>query len=108
MKIKSLQPTNKPSIKGPKQISTNPNINNGSPISIMNECNAPEYHGNRCDVGMVERVAVSAWEKGRAAMGEGALEGKGGHGGAISGDEGVGGDERTWRREWLVMWPWME
>ena len=32
-------------------------------------------------------------------MGEGALEGKGGHGGAISGDEGVGGDERTWRRE---------
>ena len=68
----------------------------------MNESNAPEYQGNRCDVGMVERVA-SAWEKGRAAMGEGALEGKGDKGGAISGDEGVGvgGGERTWRREWL-------
>ena len=64
-----------------------------------NKSNAPEYHGSRCDVGMVERVAVSAWEKGRAAMGEGALEGKGDHGGAISGIEGVGLGGLGWRWE---------
>ena len=74
MKIKSLQPTNKASSKGPKQISTNPNINNEwvQCARVPGEQVRCRHGGKGC-VGMRERKGGDGWRctggKGRSRRG---------------------------------------